>query len=368
MSRASPYIGLEARSFWKSGVVDRHPLAPGDIYCRKFPIGREERIATAGSCFAQHIARHLLARGFSVLDAEPAPAGISTELAREFGFGLYSARYGNLYTARQLRQLLEEALGRFSPADAVWQRQDGRCFDALRPGVEPNGLSSFDEVNAHRQAHLAAVRELLGSTDIFIFTLGLTEAWADAESGTVYATAPGTIAGTYDPARHVFRNFTHAEILADMLAVRALLQEHNPAIRLLLTVSPVPLTATASDQHVLVATTYSKSVLRGVAGELAASHADIDYFPSYEIICGIPARGMFYESNLRSVADAGVEVVMGCFFAAHDADGQAASEAEPPAAEPREARAKARRRQQGGGRRSRADVQCEDVLLEAFAK
>ena len=42
-------------------------------------------------------------------------------------FGLFSARFGNIYTARQLVQLFERAYGRFQPLDRSWQRPDGRC-------------------------------------------------------------------------------------------------------------------------------------------------------------------------------------------------------------------------------------------------
>lgn len=76
----------------------------------------------------------------------------------------------------------------------------------------------------------------------------------------------------------------------------------------------MPLAATATDNHVLVATTYSKSVLRSVAGELSEDHADIHYFPSYEIISSHPARGMFFEPDLRNVNPFGVDLVMRHFF------------------------------------------------------
>ena len=81
-----------------------------------------------------------------------------------------------------------------------------------------------------------------------------------------------------------------------------------------MTVSPVPLTGTASGRHVLQATTYSKAVLRAVAGELAQKYDHIDYFPSYEVITNQAARGCFYEENLRSVRREGVEAVMNIFF------------------------------------------------------
>ena len=65
-----------------------------------------------------------------------------------------------------------------------------------------------------------------------------------------------------------------------------LLRRVNPKSEVILTVSPVPLFATAVDRHVLVSTTYSKSVLR-VAGELlTASFEGVHYFPAYEIVAG----------------------------------------------------------------------------------
>ena len=69
----------------------------------------EDRIATAGSCFAQHISRSLSGAGFRYLVTEPAPEGMDAAAAAAANYGTYSARYGNIYTARQLKQLLERA-------------------------------------------------------------------------------------------------------------------------------------------------------------------------------------------------------------------------------------------------------------------
>ena len=85
---------------------------------------------------------------------------------------------------------------------------------------------------------------------------------------------------------------------------------------MLLTVSPVPLIATASAEHVLVATTYSKSVLRAVAGSLAERLPDCHYFPSFELISSHPSRGMFFNPDLRTVEQRGVAFVMEHFFKA----------------------------------------------------
>ena len=81
----------------------------------------------------------------------------------------------------------------------------------------------------------------------------------------------------------------------------------NPRVKVILTVSPVPLVATAEEAHVLVATTLSKSVLRVAAEVVSARGRDVAYFPSYEIITGPQARGRYFAEDLRSVTDEGVD-------------------------------------------------------------
>jgi hypothetical protein len=352
-ARRSPYDGLAPSRFWRTGVAETHPLTVQGLYAKRFEIAPTDRIATAGSCFAQHIARNLRVRGYQVLDVEPAPWGLKQ--AQAYGYGVYSARYGNLYTARQLLELFREAVAPEPPEPIVWEKA-GRFYDALRPGVEPEGLGSPEEVVEHRRVHLARVRQMFESMDVFVFTFGLTETWIDKDSaapapdastGRTLPTCPGTIAGSFDAARHVFHNFTADEVLADYRAFKAELAGVNPNVRHLVTVSPVPLTATAADCHVLLATTYSKSVLRAVAGQLYAENPDLDYFPSYEIIMAPWSRGIFFEPNLRSVSPAGVETVMRVFFEQHSARTDEADD-------------ERRRRALG------EEIPCEEALLEAF--
>jgi hypothetical protein len=103
----------------------------------------------------------------------------------------------------------------------------------------------------------------------------------------------------------------------------------HACVRFLLTVSPVPLTATASGQHVMVATMQSKSVLRAAASEMVARRDDVDYFPSYELIAGFQSEGRHFDENLRTVRRTGVEHVM-----RHFARGLGQDIALPPVAAP----------------------------------
>lgn len=311
--RVTYYDAQPEKAFWRRAVADRHCSQFTDLVSEQLDL-TTARIATAGSCFAQHIGRALRARNLQYLDYEPAPPFLSRREADKYGYGVYSCRYGNIYTVRQLLQLFQESFGTRIPKEVVWEF-DGRYFDAMRPGIEPGGFGSVDEVLALRKSHLASVRRMFEDLDIFVFTMGLTEAWTHVEDGTTYPISPGVIAGVYDADRYRLDNFRYQSIKDDFTAFADALRDINPKARVLLTISPVPLAATATREHVLVATTYSKSVLRAVAGDLAADMDFVFYFPSYEIIAGHPTRGMYYEPNLRSVCPKGVEQVMSYFFA-----------------------------------------------------
>jgi hypothetical protein len=309
-----PYQNLPEAAFWTKAVSEQDLWSIADLAAPKSRLSTELRIATAGSCFAQHIARHMRSRGFNFLDVEPPPPLLPQSKWPTYGYGVYSARYANIYTAAQLRQLLERALKKRAPVETQWRRGN-RFFDPFRTQIEPDGFASEIELEADVTSHLRCVIRLLRSTDLMIFTLGLTEAWRSKQDGTVFPIAPGVQGvGEFDATKHEFVNFTYPEIVADLQwCFDVIRKRYNPSTRFLLTVSPVPLMATASGAHVLTATVYSKSILRAAAGYLASTYDFVDYFPSYEIISSHPYRATFFKPNMRDVSEAGVSHVMGIF-------------------------------------------------------
>jgi hypothetical protein len=309
-----PYRELPDGAYWRRAVA-----APGaevdpiiDGFLRITPA---DKVATAGSCFAQHVARHLAASGFNYLVTESAHPIVPEDAARAAGYGVYTARYGNIYTTLQLVQLFDRAYGRFDPVETVWSAPDGGgVVDPFRPTAQPAGFASEVEMRADRAQHLARVREAFETLDILVFTLGLTEAWVSKQDGAAFPLCPGVAGGVFDPNRHEFRNLRSGDVRAQIGAFMERLRSVNPTARLVLTVSPVPLAATASGNHVLPATIYSKSVLRVAAQEAAEELEGVYYFPSYEIITGPQARGRFFANDLREVTEEGVEHVMRVFL------------------------------------------------------
>lgn len=304
----NPYQGKPDHQFWRRAVAAPPPTDVDPVVTTRFRIGRLDKIATAGSCFAQHIARTLANTGYAYMVAESEPA---FDFVEPENFGVFSARYGNIYTVRQLLQLFRRAYDLFEPTDDIWRREDGRFIDAFRPRIQSNGFETLEQARLDRVSHLAAVRTMFEECDVFIFTLGLTEAWVSPIDGAALPLPPGTVGSVEGHAE--FHNFTAAEMQADLTAFLDVLKGINPTVRVMLTVSPVPLIATYEDRHVLVAASYSKSALRVVAEQAIRDHDWVDYFPSYEMITGAHTRGAFFSDDLREIRPEGVAYVMNAF-------------------------------------------------------
>jgi hypothetical protein len=296
---AFPYDGRPDYALWRRSVsaiaaTEIDPFAPV-----RFTIDKQQRIASAGSCFARHVGSNLRKHGFNYFCTEPGAE--------------YSANFGNVYTTLQLWQLLERAYGRFEPCETAWRRGD-RCVDPLRPRVFPEAFATPDEVRAESARHLAAVRRLFEELEVFVFTLGLTEGFCSTVDGTAFPACPGKDFGEFDASRYTFRNLGVAENVEYLDAFLRGLLEVNPSARVILTVSPVPLVATMEDRSVVQSTVYSKSVLRVAADEIRRRFEHVEYFWSYEIVNATFNNDRYFEPDRRSVTDDGVGHVMRSFF------------------------------------------------------
>lgn len=295
-----PYSDQPDRAFWSRSVATN--WSPADLITANEPILRaDSRVMSAGSCFAANIGPHLEAAGYRYVRTETAEAN------DRFGYELYSAAYGNIYTARQWLQLIDRAEGRFHPREDRWTTE-GAVIDPFRPGL-PYPAESEEEFDLLTRSHLDRVLAAIRECNVFIFTLGLTESWVSTLDGAVFPACPGTIAGTFDPDRYRFVNFAVSEVLADIVGFIDRMRIIRPGLKIVLTVSPVPLVATATGEHVYTATVYSKSVLRAAAGEAVATRPDVLYFPAYEIVTGPGIENHFADDRRTVTVDAVKTVV-----------------------------------------------------------
>lgn len=305
-----PYRGRPPFTYWSSGVAGVAPGLFDPVTEAGFKVAPDDKVGTLGSCFAQHLARSIQASGYNYFVAETAPTGATAAQAESYG--VFSARYGNVYTVRQALQLLERAFDGRTFEDTAWTSGD-RWRDAFRPNVEPSGFESVDALLRDRARHLAAVRTVFSKSNILVFTLGLTEAWVSVRDGAVFPLAPGVAAGEYDSERYAFVNFDYLDVRRDLEVWIQRVKHINPDVRILLTVSPVPLAATFENRNVWTSTAYSKATLLAVARDVSKSHDLVDYFPSYEIITSPLTEGRYFADDLRSVREVGVAHVMRLF-------------------------------------------------------
>lgn len=308
-----PYKRLPDRNFWARAVANvpwqdmfKHERA-------KFIIGRDEVVSSAGSCFAQRIAQQFHKLGYNFPNFEPPHPLMSPEDAQSFGYTTASARLGNVYTVRELRQIVEQVFALTEGKFIIRPNRDDRWVDLLRPGVQKIGFGSYEEAFADRLHHMLRVREMLMASNVFVFTLGLTECWIDDDTGTVFGIHPEVALGRETDVQVSRLNLDYEACLRDLNFVIAQLRSVNPTLKFVFTVSPVALAATHQDRHVLLSTSYSKSVLRAVAGKVCDEHDFADYFMSYEIFNAAQSFGQYLSEDLRDISPRGLGTVMDTF-------------------------------------------------------
>lgn len=299
-----PYAAIHDYQKWTivTDAADRAVLSPqGPV---KFSFSPDAKIASGGSCFGQRIAERLPGLGLNCVIAEPAGAP-------------FSARWGTIYNVRHLQQLLERALGRFSPLERSWVTAAGTFLDPFRPSIEPDGFETIELMEEDRSGHLAAVRRLFTELDLFVFTLGLTEYWSDVRDGAVFPACPGRGRGVFDPSKYVYANLDVVQTCEALTGFLQTLHEINPGARVILTVSPIPIAATMEPMHVVRASLLTKSTLKVAAETVAAQHDNVDYFASFDLVTANLGGEKLFAADGRHLVDAVADRVTRLFAATY---------------------------------------------------
>jgi hypothetical protein len=254
-----------------------------------------EAVMTIGSCFARNIEARLEELGFEVparkvkLPAEERSSDTENDLL-------------NKYTPQSVINELRWAFDPGCPfPDQALLEVRGEWHD---PHLAPNVAPAARERVCGRRAMVTELYRQLPSCRVVVLTLGLVEVWFDHTTGLCLNGAPPPAAIKAEPERFELRILSHAEILQALETIHELLKAHgHPELRLLVTVSPVPMRASFSGQDALVANTYSKSTLRSAVGEFVRGRKGVDYFPSYEIATLTLRTTAFQEDNRHVAPD-----------------------------------------------------------------
>jgi hypothetical protein len=295
---------------WGRDVEAFTQLAYPVRHAPKFCVGTTDRFFCIGSCFARNIEEHLIYRGVEVLSRRiySPPSEWS---GRPNGFI-------NKFTAHSMLNEVEWVVEPRKGEAALFTESAAGWIDLqLCPGAPPVALARAIERRDYlSREYFARLQE----ADVVILTLGLNEAWFDASAGLYLNAAPPFSAVRREPERYRLDITTVAENVDALEALRLRLKALRPHIKLVLTVSPVPLDVSFSGEDPAVANSRSKAVLRSAADQLAQAHDDVDYFPSYEMVTLAP-RAMAYSTDCQHVLDRTVAKVIGAFLEAHQMAG-----------------------------------------------
>jgi hypothetical protein len=107
-----------------------------------------------------------------------------------------------------------------------------------------------------------------------------------------------------------------SEIVREFQEFSRLLRKINPKSKIILTVSPTPIIATAqADWNVLEASFYAKSALRAACEEIRQTVPLVSYFPSYEMVmAGVFKGDNNFCEDVRTPSPEAIKLVMEHFL------------------------------------------------------
>lgn len=271
-----------------------------------FSLSRSDTVFTMGSCFARNIEEELARIGCKVPTRE-----FSVPQSERGG-----PRQNHLLTlftpptfSREIRwaESIYQRDGKVAEADCAdyaFELAPDQIIDLGLSGTIPVSYRRFVE----RRRELYDLYSAAFTAQCFVMTPGLVEAWFDKKTGKYINPTPMRKGVPLDIDRFCLDILDYETCLAELLAVIDIIRKYNPRISALITVSPVPLYLTFSGEDILVANTYSKSVLRAACECVVKSRERVDYFPSYEAVT-LSTRSV-WEKDRRHVDAAFVKKIV----------------------------------------------------------
>tara|TARA_X000000950_G_scaffold108424_2_gene136742 strand:- start:9044 stop:10303 length:1260 start_codon:yes stop_codon:yes gene_type:complete len=267
-------------------------------------ITNETVIASAGSCFARNIALQLQDWGYNYkIEMGKDSKKINNPLEYESD----PAQCGHIFNSSSLKYMIARAFGEWTP-EKIAMRQNPNTLELFRGYSNSQNLEDYFEIEWEK--HNKALNIAMKNCEVFILTLGNTEVWTLSDTEEPLARSP---AAGCDVSLMKVKNQSVDEVLADLEDFYKIFKKYNSKIKIIASVSPVPLNATFNDnQHVVVANSLSKSTLRVALEYFAKKHPkDVYYFPALEIVTyGSPKP---WKSNKRHVHNDAINKVMQAF-------------------------------------------------------
>jgi hypothetical protein len=215
----------------------------------------QTRVVAFGSCFAAHFIEWLARNGYN----------------QEFIASSRALLRNPFENAAVIAQQFRWAFGEIDPASLLWVDKDKQQIVAT-------------------EERRVALRQALLDADVFVTTLSMSETWYDKTSGEpLWRVLPTNL---HDPERHAYKVLSFAETIAALETIDRIRAQWLPKLRIIYTVSPLPMSSTFRPISAVTANMASKAIVRGALDEfLRGRPEDINrvyyYFPGYELVTAL---------------------------------------------------------------------------------
>lgn len=205
-------------------------------------LDKKTRFFTMGSCFARNLAKSLLDRGYAAFHME-----ISEYINTTFANKVF----------------------------VDWLR-DADIDPAIRDRIVELLPPQWSKENT---------LEIIRTAGVFILTLGVAPAFFDRATGDFVLPRPSALNSRVLAEKYLYRTTTVKENVDNVLYLIDFVRSISPGIKIVVTVSPVPLLASFEFESAVQADCLSKSTMRLVAHEVVnnSNIKNILYWPSFEV-------------------------------------------------------------------------------------
>lgn len=243
-------------------------------------ISKNDSITAFGSCFAGNVSRHLRAQGYNV-------------------------NAHNWKHAKSDFIRIDEIMVHTPALLAQFEW-------AFSEKPLPNIVIDNRKQDVRTYHENETVRDIITSSDVFIVTFGLTEAWYDKhENIYLWHFVPHK---NLDSERFVNKKVPFKENYENIESIYTLIRSKKPDAKIIFTLSPIPLLGTYSGRAIYPANEISKSCLRVAIDEVLTKYETdncLFYFPSYELV-KYYAKHPWKDDN-RHITDETVSAMMELF-------------------------------------------------------
>ncbi len=246
-----------------------------DIEKPDFSLDYHSRLMLVGSCFAENIGNKLLENRFSV---DCNPCGIV---------------YNPESVAQVLGRLIEER--EMVADDLIWHEGKWASWEHHGSFSAPEREGCLEKMNSriHRGA------EQLRKADLLLITFGTSWVYRYLHSGRVVANCHRFPESDFERFR-----LSVPEVVGLYDRVLEQLEQINPGLRVLFTVSPIRHWKDGAHGNQV-----SKSVLLLAIDELVKHRKRAYYFPSYEIVLDELRDYRFYAGDMLHISEVAVDYI-----------------------------------------------------------